>query len=306
MASLRKGQVAGWCRDRAFPRSRTGAKGLLLASARHSDNARGLPRLSPSPQGTWLFGQHDTHGPCASAGLSAVAVWRERSCVMASASISTARTLAYQGRSEHAGQFRQVAAYQVVSDLGAGNRRKSRGDTGPYMGPDRLSAWNDQLPATGANPDQQAPHRGSDEQPCESSTRRSAARGFVGLRDRVCRKAGEVGQEGNRTLGKGYRHSGKPTRAASHLRGLDGPSRRSDSANLAISGPHIRSRDGLRLRQIFAFIYGECGRCGGVLMYSGTKPLYGDVMKKPGNTGAAYVTRTRDPIITNDVLYRLS
>jgi len=276
MAYLRQGPADGWSAGRQVQGALDCPRAALWPQAWLCGDAGGLPRILSGAARRRLQRQHNQDRSGILARLSALPVRSHRAKHLDSASLTTTGQLAHQGSSAKAGRFGRHAAYQAVPDFGAIDRRTSWGDTGSDLGPRGLRSWNNRLPASWTNPDEQTPHHPAHEPTISRRARASLRRSLVQSCDRVRWQAGGIGQEGNPAAISQGEDSLLTAYPAPHLRGLDGARERADAENIAVSWPHITADDRAGLCAVLTVIYAGCRGSFGVLRYIGTHGNYGD------------------------------
>ena len=133
------------------------------------------------------------------------------------------------------------------------------------MGSDRLCAWHNRLPTSGASPDEQAQDGCSDERHGARGVGNGIRGQVIGSRYRVWREASARGQEGAATPIRQNGDSVLPSRLATYLRGVDGTGGRSNGKDCAVPGAHFNPRNIQYLCPLQPVIHAGCEPCGGVL-----------------------------------------
>ena len=306
MARLCPRPQSRWSSNRPLRANLGRARAAFRETHRQRDNAGGLPRLPPSAQAQGLCGQFDSDRVGIVTRLPAMALRGRCAEPMGSSSFTAARPLADEGASQGIARRDRYTACPAIHPLGSFDRGEGERDTGSGVASRGFRFGYDRLSARRTRGNEQAAHHSADERGPARRIRTGLRRQTDGSCDRVRREAGRISEESLPAIDCQNRHQGFAARPATHLRGLDGARRRSDVGNSAVPGPHKDGDHRSVLCPIFARLHAPRECRDGVLKYACTKGVGLYLTENGGNGGAAYVTRTRDPIITNDVLYQLS
>lgn len=297
MASICQRPRDRWCSSNPLQTDMEGATTTFRPSPCTGHRQGGVPRILRPQKGQGPIGQHSAHRIDATARLSALCrAWAKN---VAATIITAPATIFNDARSANNTGCNQYATYSPVYYFGVDDRRAGECDIGAYVGSRGLHQRKCRLPASGPNKDEQAARRGSDERALQGSLGKC-------LRRQINRACGGIWGQASGQHKEGFaktvcqnRHSIFSSCVSPHVRGLDGASGRANAENRSIFRPHKDGGYGIRLRQIFAKLYEGCKRSRELVTYIGTCCKNWPHPKNSRKAGAAYVTRTRGPIITN-------